>query len=175
MSMFTGEEMSEEVYRGYKREYSYGMMGVGSPCNTKCFYCTQYWNPPNMIPNFGNWLTIEQIKHFMEYLPVTENNRKLVNTLGYGHAVSNGEFFSHPQSAEILELLKNENVIVQGADTNGMSMTEEDVKLLKYLAKDSDEWSLSWPQGVTDRTELFGISKTMDYIFIIKYNFQRKS
>ena len=62
-------QMTERVYWGYKREYSFGLMNVGTPCNTKCFYCSQYWNPPDVIIAYPQWLTMDEIKHFLTFVP----------------------------------------------------------------------------------------------------------
>ena len=59
LSMYTGDKMSEKAYWAFKREYSFGLVNVGTPCNEKCFYCSQYWNPPDLVVSYGGWLTME--------------------------------------------------------------------------------------------------------------------
>jgi hypothetical protein len=128
LSMYTGEKLSDSdrAYWGYKREYGFGLMNVGTPCNTKCFYCSQYWNPPDLLVTYGSWLTMDQIKHFLKFVP-----DKLIHAIGYGHHVNNGEFFAHPKSLEILEYLRDNNYKVKGFDTNGHDISENHIKILK--------------------------------------------
>jgi len=122
-------EMTERVYWGYKREYSFGLMNVGTPCNTKCFYCSQYWNPPDLLVTYGSWLSMDQIKHFLSFVP----SDKVIHAIGYGHHVNNGEFFAHPKSLEIMEYLRDNDYIVKNFDTNGHNITENHVKVLTEL------------------------------------------
>lgn len=122
-------EMTERVYWGYKREYSFGLMNVGTPCNTKCFYCSQYWNPPDLLVTYGSWLSMDQIKHFLSFVP----SDKVIHAIGYGHHVNNGEFFAHPKSLEIMEYLRDNDYIVKNFDTNGHDITEDHVKVLAEL------------------------------------------
>jgi hypothetical protein len=123
-------QMTEQVYWAYKREYSFKLMNVGTPCNTKCFYCSQYWNPPDLIIAYPKWLTFDEIKHFLTFVP-----EKTITAIGYGHHVSNGEFFAHPNAKEILQHLIDEKYTVRGIDTNGHFVNEEHIKLLSLLMK----------------------------------------
>ena len=133
LSMWTGEKLpmsdDSKAYWGYKREYSFGLMNVGTPCNTKCFYCSQYWNPPDLLVTYGSWLSMDQIKHFLSFVP----SDKVIHAIGYGHHVNNGEFFAHPKSLEILEYLRDNNYTVRGFDTNGHAISENHVKVLSEL------------------------------------------
>ena len=126
LSMYTGDKMSEKAYWAFKREYSFGLVNVGTPCNEKCFYCSQYWNPPDLVVSYGGWLTMEEIKHFLTFVP-----DKVIRVIGYGHHVNNGEFFAHPKSLEILEYLIDNDFIVRGIDTNGHSLTENHIKFIE--------------------------------------------
>jgi hypothetical protein len=131
MSMYQeNAQMTERVYWAYKREYSFKLMNVGTPCNTKCFYCSQYWNPPEIIIAYPKWLTFDEIKHFLTFVP-----EKTITAIGYGHHVSNGEFFAHPNAKEILQHLIDEKYTVRGIDTNGHFVNEEHIKLLSLLMK----------------------------------------
>ncbi len=131
MSMYEeNTQMTEQVYWAYKREYSFKLMNVGTPCNTKCFYCSQYWNPPDLIIAYPKWLTFDEIKHFLTFVP-----EKTITAIGYGHHVSNGEFFAHPNAKEILQHLIDEKYTVRGIDTNGHFVNEEHIKLLSLLMK----------------------------------------
>lgn len=120
------EKMSEEVYQACKKEYKYGTVYVGSPCNLKCFYCSEFWNPPGLIPDPGGFLTVDEVKHFLTY--VLDGSK----TLDYiGASITRpGEFFLHPQSLEILKHLKEENFTLNLVDTNGMHIREEHAKVL---------------------------------------------
>ena len=146
LSMWTGEElpMSEDskAYWGYKREYGFGLMNVGTPCNTKCFYCSQYWNPPEIIIVYGNWLTMDEIKHFLTFVP-----DKHIYEVGYGHHISNGEFFAHPHATEILKYFIDEDFVVKGLDTNGHFVNEEQVKLMKILLERHTGRGMGWDSG----------------------------
>ncbi len=126
LSMYTGDKMSEKARWAFKREYSFGLVNVGTPCNEKCFYCSQYWNPPDLVVSYGGWLTMEEIKHFLTFVP-----DKVIRVIGYGHHVNNGEFFAHPKSLEILEYLIDNDFIVRGIDTNGHSLTENHIKFIE--------------------------------------------
>ena len=126
LSMYTGDKMSEKAHWAFKREYSFGLVNVGTPCNEKCFYCSQYWNPPDLVVSYGGWLTMEEIKHFLTFVP-----DKVIRVIGYGHHVNNGEFFAHPKSLEILEYLIDNDFIVRGIDTNGHSLTENHIKFIE--------------------------------------------
>tara|TARA_Y100001963_G_scaffold153367_1_gene240000 strand:+ start:842 stop:2089 length:1248 start_codon:yes stop_codon:yes gene_type:complete len=134
MSMYQeNTQMTERVYWGFKREYSLGLVNIGTPCNTKCFYCSQYWNPPDVIIAYPQWLTMDEIKHFLTFVPKRDDGVTIIHDLGYGHHISNGEFFSHPQATEILKFFIKERCIIRGLDSNGHFINEEQVKLLKIL------------------------------------------
>ncbi len=135
-------EMTERVYWGYKREYSFGLVNVGTPCNTKCFYCSQYWNPPDVIIAYTQWLTMDEIKHFLEFVP-----NKVIHEVGYGHHISNGEFFAHPNATEILKYFIDENFTVRGLDTNGHFVTEEQIELMKILLENETGRGIGWDTG----------------------------
>ena len=142
LSMYTNDEMTDKVYWGYKREYGFGLMNVGTPCNTKCFYCSQYWNPPEIIIVYGNWLTMDEIKHFLTFVP-----DKHIYEVGYGHHISNGEFFAHPHATEILKYFIDEDFVVKGLDTNGHFVNEEQVKLMKILLERHTGRGMGWDSG----------------------------
>ena len=142
LSMYTNDEMTDKVYWGYKREYGFGLMNVGTPCNTKCFYCSQYWNPPEIIIVYGNWLTMDEIKHFLTFVP-----DKHIYEVGYGHHISNGEFFAHPHATEILKHFIDEDFVVKGLDTNGHFVNEEQVKLMKILLERHTGRGMGWDSG----------------------------
>ena len=142
LSMYTNDEMTDKVYWGYKREYGFGLVNVGTPCNTKCFYCSQYWNPPEIIIVYGNWLTLDEIKHFLTFVP-----DKHIYEVGYGHHISNGEFFAHPHATEILKYFIEEDFVVKGLDTNGHFVNEEQVKLMKILLERHTGRGIGWDSG----------------------------
>ena len=135
-------QMTERVYWGYKREYSFGLVNVGTPCNTKCFYCSQYWNPPDVIIAYPQWLTMDEIKHFLTFVP-----NKVIHEVGYGHHISNGEFFAHPNATEILKYFIDENFTVRGLDTNGHFVSEEQVQLMKILLENETGRGIGWDDG----------------------------
>ena len=144
LSMYTEDKMSEQVYWGFKREYSFGLVNVGTPCNEKCFYCSQYWNPPDLVIAYGNWLTMEEIKHFLTFVP-----DKVIKVIGFGHHINNGEFFAHPKSLEILEyLIDNGFIIKDGIDTNGHALTENHIKFIeRFRTRVSEHEHFSWEEG----------------------------
>ena len=49
--------MSDRIYDAYRVEYSRGAVNVGSKCNRACFYCSQYWNPADLMPNYNGYLS----------------------------------------------------------------------------------------------------------------------
>ena len=121
------EKMSDDVYNACVKEYKYGTVYVGSPCNLKCFYCSEFWNPPNLIPDHGGFLTIDEIKHFLTF--VSDDLDKHLDYIG-ASITRAGEFFLHPQSLEILEYIKDKGFTLNLIDTNGMHITEEHAKIL---------------------------------------------
>jgi len=165
LSMYTGDKMSEKAYWAFKREYSFGLVNVGTPCNEKCFYCSQYWNPPNLVIAYGNWLTMEEIKHFLTFVP-----DKRISVIGYGHHINNGEFFAHPKSLEILKYLLDNDFIVRGIDTNGHSLTENHIQFIeKFRTKVTDHRNLGIWQGLY--LHLTNYEKTKDTLELFtKYN-----
>ena len=150
MSMYQeNTQMTEKVYWGYKREYSLGLVNIGTPCNTKCFYCSQYWNPPDVIIAYPQWLTMDEIKHFLTFVPKRDDGVTIIHDIGYGHHISNGEFFSHPQATEILKFFIKERCIIRGLDSNGHFINEEQVKLLKILLSQHSGRAEGWDKGET--------------------------
>jgi len=125
--------MKKQIYDLYKREYQYGALNVGSKCNTTCFYCSQYWNPPDLLPSYKGFLTIDEIKHFLTFVP-----DKHIECIGAGDIrVSMGEFFYHPQATEILQLLYADGYAVNAVATNGLELKSEQVDLLEKLIFES--------------------------------------
>ena len=169
LSMYTNDEMTDKVYWGYKREYGFGLVNVGTPCNTKCFYCSQYWNPPEIIIVYGNWLTLDEIKHFLTFVP-----DKHIYEVGYGHHISNGEFFAHPHATEILKYFIEEDFVVKGLDTNGHFVNEEQVKLMKILLERHTGRGIGWDSGknvVDEKGEGIGVllKRKVNSLAINKY------
>ena len=122
--------LPDQVYDAYKREFTNGVVNAGTKCNLRCFYCSQEFNPPNLVPDYREFLTVEEIKHFLSFVP----NKNIVK-IGSSDLVGAGEFFSHPQAFEIFQYLKDEDFIVNDISTNGIPITEDHVKLMDGWVK----------------------------------------
>jgi len=132
-SITEGEEYltleNPRVYNAFKRDFKFGLLNVGSKCNLRCAYCSQFSNPPNLLLNYNGWLTLEETKHFLQFVP-----NKMVTYLGTSSWVCSGDFFSHPDHVEILQYMyDNDYNISVEVFTNGQLLTESSVKLLRKM------------------------------------------
>lgn len=126
-------KMSDKIREAYEMEYSYGTVNVGSKCNRACFYCSQYWNPEDLVPNYNGYITLDEIKEFLKLVP-----NKHIKCAGAGITrVNMGEFFFHPQVQEILEYFRDENFFVHSYVTNGSLITEDNIKVIKEINENS--------------------------------------
>lgn len=121
--------MQKGVYESYKKDFQNGIISVGNVCSADCFFCSQKWNPPGVIKNLKRFLTMEEIKHFTSlYL----DNVRIVASALHNNS---GEFFLHPNAAEILNFLAARGKLLKHTVifTNGMDLTAEHVKVVKKL------------------------------------------
>jgi len=126
-------KMSDTIRTAYEMEYGYGTVNVGSKCNRACFYCSQYWNPEDLVPNYNGYITLNEIKEFLKLVP-----NKHIWTAGAGITrVNMGEFFFHPQVQEILEYFRDESFHVCSYVTNGSLITEDNIKVIKEINENS--------------------------------------
>jgi MoaA/NifB/PqqE/SkfB family radical SAM enzyme len=127
--------MDERTRKAYELEYSRGAVNVTSKCNRACFYCSQFWNPAELMPDFADYLPFEVIKKNLKLIP-----DKHIKCIGAGQTrVNMGEFFLHPQSKDILEYIKNESFTLGSMSTNGALITEEEIKIIKEIGFESAE------------------------------------
>jgi len=115
--------MTEKVYTAYYNEYQHGMVNFGSQCNVKCFYCTQYYNPPDLHIPYNSFLTVDEIKSLLTVAPKTID-------LGSTKWTTGGEVFLHPDIVEILNYMYDEGFVISGISTNGKLITNEIAKIL---------------------------------------------
>ncbi len=120
--------MEKSIYDAYKKDFQNGIVTVGNICSANCFFCSQNYNPPGVIQSLKRFLSIEEIKHFINlYL-------NKVKWIASGIHTNSGEFFLHPNAAEILNFLGTKKKLDGiGIFTNGMNLTIEHIKLIKKL------------------------------------------
>jgi len=122
-------DMPEGTYAAYKKDFQSGRITVGNVCSADCFFCSQKWNPAGVIKDLKRFLTMEEVKHF------TNLYLGRVTLIGGAFHTNSGEFFLHPDAAEILELLAAKNKLPSNTQifTNGMDLTLEHIKVIKKL------------------------------------------
>jgi pyruvate-formate lyase-activating enzyme len=125
--------MTDRIYNAYELEYKRGAVNVGSKCNRACFYCSQFWNPADLMPNYNGYLTLDEVKNFLKLVP-----DKHIECLGAGITrVNMGEFFFHPQALEILEYIRDEEFSLYSIVTNGSLITEDMIRVIKEIDNNS--------------------------------------
>jgi hypothetical protein len=120
--------MAKEVYSAYCRSYSTGDISVGTPCNLHCFYCSQLHNPPDLIPSYNKFLTLDEVRHFLSFAPQFD-----LAISGAAHYINSGEFFAHPRALEILQLIESEGRTLSAVGTNGVRIKAHHVWAMKGL------------------------------------------
>lgn len=120
--------MEKSVYEAYKKDFQNGIVTVGNICSADCFFCSQRYNPPGVIQSLKRFLSLEEIKHFIGlYLSRFQWIASAIHT-------NSGEFFLHPNAAEILNFLATKKRLDEVIlFTNGMNLTLEHIKLIKKL------------------------------------------
>ena len=122
--------MPSNLHDAFKRAYARGYLSVGSKCNLKCFYCTRKWNPEGLLLWYNDFLTVDEVKHFLSFVP-----DKHIDCIGGAvNEIYDGEFFMHPKSVEILEHVRDQGFAVNQVYTNGTLITEDDMKVVKEIA-----------------------------------------
>lgn len=119
----------KDIYEAYKKDYQNGMVSIGNVCAANCFFCSQRWNPPGVIKDLKRFLTIEEIKHF------TDTYLDKASVIASAFHTNIGEFFLHPDAAEILDFLAGKNKLKKNTMivTNGMDLTQNHIKIIKKL------------------------------------------
>lgn len=121
--------LPEDIYEAYKKDFQMDILTVGNVCSANCTFCSQKWNPPNIIRDLRRFLTVEEIKHF-----VSAYSNK-IGMIASGYHTNSGEFFLHPHAADILEYLAATDKLSVNAEifSNGMDLTEDHIKIIKAL------------------------------------------
>lgn len=121
--------MPRDMYEAYKKDFQNYIVTVGNVCSANCFFCSQKWNPPGVIKDLKRFLTMKEIKRF------TNLYSDRVNLIASAYHTNSGEFFLHPNAAEILDFLATKNKLSNNAliFTNGMNLTVEHIKIIKKL------------------------------------------
>jgi len=120
--------MSQDVYEAYKKDFQNGIVSIGNICSANCFFCSQKWNPPGVIRSLNRFLTLEEIKHFVN------NYLNTIRWINSGIHTNTGEFFSHPHASQILDFLSTKKKIASGETcifSNGMDLTQDHIKIIK--------------------------------------------
>jgi|TARA_Y100000310_G_scaffold321954_1_gene380337 hypothetical protein len=143
-------DLNGKVHEAFKREYSCGIINLGSVCNLSCFYCSQYFNPPDLVLNQNRFLTMDEIKYFLGLV-----SNKIITKLGSSTWVNAGEFFGHPHSFEVLEYIRDNGFVIKSAlSTNGMLIEKHHVKVIKEI-------------GIEVELHLCNYSKTKDTLNLL--------
>lgn len=134
------QKLGKEKYAVMRRSYANGLLMHGGLCRCDCTFCYEKSLPvkERFFKPAGCLLTLEEISHFLHYLPGR------INSLCYNRFLASEDFFAYPDSLELLKLIWG-LVHVPGreacvVETNGMGLTDE---LIGFVARSGIRLSLS--------------------------------
>jgi len=120
------KRLGKDTYYVISSDYSKGKLDFGSICNGNCEFCFNKNFPKDVLKKIP-FLSIEEIQHFMYYVP---SNFRYIGVSDHTQA---GELFFHPGYKQILRIIRPYADGCYWIATNGVNLNEEAIKEVKNL------------------------------------------